>query len=479
MNKPETKKYMISSFGCQMNYADAERFASIIEEIGYVSADGINDADLIILNTCSIRQKAEDRILGLTRNMQKLKDSNPKLLIVLTGCMARRSWLNTKQSSGSPLQMGQEERASNLKKEMPWIDFVIESNDFYKLPELLGHPTNTGISDYFAYAPKAKNNFQAWVPISTGCDHFCSYCIVPYARGREVCRPASDIINETQKAIADGFKDITLLGQTVNRWTNPKFEPEFKKGRIGNTLISELNTKTLTQKEPKDFLQLLHFIDDIEGDYWLSFMSSHPNYLTDELIELMAKSKHIKPYIHFAMQSGSDTVLKKMNRKYSISEFIEKTKKLKRLIPNLGLSTDIIVGFPGETKEEFSKTARVMEMLEFDMAYISEYSPRKGTASALIKDNISRAEKTRRKKYLNDEILAKSALTFNQKMLNTTQKVLIEKKYKDDFLGRTDNNKEVQISNSQQLKIGEFASIKIASCTPWALRGIPNKNNSK
>jgi tRNA-2-methylthio-N6-dimethylallyladenosine synthase len=490
MYKQISKKYHISSFGCQMNYADAERFSAIIESLGYTETQETGEADLIILNTCSIRQKAEDRILGLSRNMQILKTANPDLKIILTGCMARRSWLDHYQTVKSPLQMSRQERESNLKKEMPWLDFVLESSEFYKLPEMLGYEIKNKLSDYFSYAPKSRNNYQAWIPISMGCDHFCSYCIVPFARGREICRPFPDMYSETRNLISEGFKDVTLLGQTVNRWVNPEFDMELKKGRIGNTVIPELNKVLLTgieikkiteniisgspdkNLEPVDFLQLLQIIDGIEGNYWLNFMSSHPNYLTDELIEFMAKSRHIKPYVHFAMQSGSDNILKKMNRKYFISEFISKTQKLKSSIPNLGLSTDIIVGFPGETEADFIETAKVMELLEFDMAYISEYSPRKGTASALIKEDVNEAEKTRRKKYLNDEVLAKSALKFNKKMINTIQKVLIEKKNKAGFLGRTENNKEILITNPREIPvIGTFVAVKVKDCTPWALNG--------
>ena len=480
MNQLILKKYTILSFGCQMNYADAERFSSIIEETGYTSTENVENTDLIILNTCSIRQKAEDRILGLTRNMNKLRQKNPNLKIILTGCMARRSWLDGTLASKSPLQTNQSERENNLKKEMPWVDFVVESKDFLKIPVILGYKSNHDVTDYLSFPKTTRNKFQAWIPISTGCDHFCSYCIVPFARGHEISRDAQNIITDTKKAVKNGFKDITLLGQTVNRWVNPKFDEEFKKGRIGNIEIPNLNKTTLSTKvinstdsttEPKDFLQLLQILYNIEGDNWLSFMSSHPNYLTTELIEFMAKSKHIKPYIHFAMQSGSDTVLKRMNRRYTVAEFISKTQKLKSLIPNLGLSTDIIVGYPGETESEFMETANVMKTLEFDMAYISEYSKRVGTASALVKDDIPMKEKTRRKKFLNDEILAKSASIFNQKMLNTIQKVLVEKNHKSYYLARTNNNKEVQINTNKVLDLGEFAVVKIISCTPWALTG--------
>jgi tRNA-2-methylthio-N6-dimethylallyladenosine synthase len=475
MNKE--KKYCITNYGCQMNYADSERFAAINEEIGYKPTQILEEADLIILNTCSVRQTAEDRILGLTRKMNDLKKVNPELIIVLTGCMARRSWLDLKTKSKSPLQMDQKAREAFLIKEMPWLDYVLESKDYYKLPEKLGIKLESNIDSYLSFKPISKNNYQGWIPISTGCDHFCSYCIVPFARGKEVCRDAESIIKEAQQQIKEGFKDIVLLGQTVNRWVNPRYDLEFKKGRVGNTQIPELNRTLLSSKElvnndPKDFLQLLQIIDNIEGDFWISFMSSHPNYLTDELIQFMSTSKHIKPYIHFAMQSGSNAVLKRMNRKYSIEEFIDKTQKLKSAIPNLGLSTDVIVGFPKETEEEFLETAEVMKLLGFDMAYISEYSPRKGTASAMLPDDISSKEKTRRKKYLNDEILAVSALAHNKKMIGTIQKALVEKINKGYFYARTKDNKEVRVVLPELgIEIGTFCNLLIKDVTAWALSG--------
>lgn len=440
------KKYCITNFGCQMNYADAERFAAINEEMGYIPTQKIEEADLIIINSCSVRQTAEDRVLGLTRKMNELKRKNPNLKIVLTGCMARRSWSDLKSKSKSPLQMDQKSREAYLLKEMPWLDYVLESKDYYKLPEKLGIKLKDKVENYLSYKPISKNNYRGWVTISTGCDHFCSYCIVPFARGKEICRDASSILKEAKQYIEDGFKDIVLLGQTVNKWMDPE-----------NKL---------------DFLQLLKQIDNIEGDYWLSFMSSHPNYMTDELIQFMASSKHIKPYIHFAMQSGSNSVLKKMNRKYSIEEFIEKTQKLKKYIPNLGLSTDVIVGFPRETEQEFFETAQVMKLLGFDMAYISEYSPRKGTASALMKDDIPAKEKTRRKKYLNDEILAVSALAHNKKMVGTTQKVLVERIKNGYVYTRTADNKEVRAKvPKDKVNVGTFCNVKIQDVTPWALSG--------
>jgi tRNA-2-methylthio-N6-dimethylallyladenosine synthase len=471
------KKYYIKTFGCQMNHSDSERFASILEKINYIGVDTYEQADLIVMNSCSVKQKAEDRIFGLGRIVKKLKENNPELKIVLTGCMARRTWQGTSKT-GSPIQMTQESREHELKARIPWVDFVLETKDFAKLPSLLGYKA-TNFEDpehYLSYTPKYKNNFQAYVPISTGCDHFCTFCIVPFARGGEVCRHASEIISEVEELVAKGYKDITLLGQTVNRWINPIYDQEMKKGMIANTRIPELNKHLMDNPfydDPKDFLQLLQRLDQIEGDYWFTFVSSHPNYMTEELLEFLSKSIHFRPYLHFALQSGSDKILKRMNRRHEIAEFVEKTLKFKDIIPGVGLSTDIIVGFPGETLEDLEETAKAMQMMEFDMAFISEFSPRKGTAAGLLPDSIEHQEKERRKTYLNDEILAKTAFKNNQKMLNTKQKVLVESQNRNgSLLARTGNYKEVTIkNNSDKNLIGSFVVVTITDCTPWALEG--------
>jgi tRNA-2-methylthio-N6-dimethylallyladenosine synthase len=260
----------------------------------------------------------------------------------------------------------------------------------------------------------------------------------------------------------------------VNRYINPKYDKEYKKGMIANTKIVELNTRLLSdlKKEPKDFLQLLQVLDNIEGDYWLTFMSSHPNYMTTQLVDFIASSKHIRPYLHFALQSGSDRILKKMNRRYEAKEFKKIAKYMKAQILGLGLSTDVIVGFPGESEEDLMQTAALMQELEFDMAFLSEFSSRKGTAAALLPDDVPHKEKERRKKYLNDEVLALSALKNNEKMKGKIFKCLIEKKLSaNKYLARTGNYKEISFSSNKEYRVGEFVDLKVIAYTPWALQG--------
>lgn len=457
-----------------MNHSDSERFSSIIEGMGYTPTKSIEEADLLVFNSCSVKQKAEDRIFGLGKKIAKLKARNSGLKVILTGCMARRSWQGTTKT-GSPIQMTQHDREVELKKSLPWVDIVIETKDFGKLPTRLGFDTDFKRTPehYLSYKPKHKNSFQAFVPISAGCDHFCTFCIVPFARGGEICRKAHAILSEVRQLVATGHKDITLLGQTANRWINPDFDQEMKKGMIANTRIDGLNTKLMkdaTCDQPRDFLQLLQRIDQIEGEWWMTFVSSHPNYMTLELINFLAQSEHFRPYLHFAMQSGSDEILKRMNRRHTVQEFVDKTLLFKKMLPGVSLSTDVIVGFPGETHEQFMETADVMRQLEFDMAFISEFSPRKGTAAGLLKDSISRSEKARRKKYLNDEVLAKTALKNNKKLLKTRQKILIEAVSDKGMRGRTGSFKDTLVTDSRDRSlIGKFLEATVIDCTPWAL----------
>ncbi len=463
-----------------MNESDSERFSTIVEKIGYLPTESYEDADLIVFNSCSVRQKAEDRILGLRPQMEILKRKNPELKIVLSGCMARRTWRGVSKT-GSPLQMTQDDREIELRRRMPWVDVVLETKEFSKLPSRLGYSVKIEEKphDYLSFNPKYINEFQAFVPISTGCDHFCTFCIVPFARGGEVNRPAKEIIDEIKMLVEHGYKDITLLGQTVNRWINPKYENDIKQGKIANTKIPELNTQPIENPtedfEPRDFLQLLQVLDEIKGDFWITFVSSHPNYMTDELVEFIGRSvkngKHIRPYLHFALQSGNDTILKRMNRRYNSEEFTSRVKKMNREIPGLSLSTDIIVGFPGESDEQFMDTAKLMDKLEFDMAYLNEFSPRTGTAAGLLRDDIPNEEKARRKNYLNDEILALTALKKNKAMLGTKQKILVTKITDNGIVARTFNNKEVKLDLViLGIREGDFIEVEITDVSSWSLK---------
>ncbi|MBU2577648.1 MiaB/RimO family radical SAM methylthiotransferase [Patescibacteria group bacterium] len=330
-------KYFIKTFGCQMNIADSERIAGWYEEMGWVLADKIEDTDEIIINSCSVRESAENRVFGLVDNLSKLKIVNCKLKIILTGCMLRL-----------PKKV--------LTKKLPAVDE-------FKKTEELAHGSSLTVHG---------SPIHAWVPISNGCNNFCTYCVVPYARGREVSKPFEEIICEVKELAKRGYKKITLLGQNVN-----SFQPSFAK--------------------------LLVALNRISGIKRISFITSNPWDLTDEIIEAMSLSK-IDRYLHLPVQSGDDEILKKMNRPYTAQEYLDLVKKIKERIPKIKFGTDIIVGFPGETERQFENTVELCKKVGFVKAYISRYSPRPGTAAFRLKDDVPPEEKKRRWRILEELI---------------------------------------------------------------------------
>lgn len=510
MQKPKT--YYIQTFGCQMNESDSERFAAFLQNLGMIEADHWQKADVIVLNTCSVKQKAEDRVNGLVANIRKLVlEKDP--IIILTGCIARRIWDDKKKVLGSN-QKDYENRVLELKKMFPGVHFIVETKYFPSIGEKLGFERkfNETPDHYLSFKPKYKSSFKAYVPISTGCNHFCTFCIVPFSRGKEVCRSASDIIREVFDLVNNGYKDITLLGQTVNRWINPDFKDEFKFDEA-QTKIEGLNKTVMLDKDlkawreffenklnnqlpiasedlvmPKDFLQLLQVLDQIPGMWWTTWVSSHPNYMTEELINFVGSSSsklletlngdyknggHQRPYLHFALQTGSDRLLKKMNRRHTIEEFYNRVEYMNNKIRNLSLSTDIIVGFITESEDDFLDTIKAQEICKFDMIYISEYSKRLGTAASRLKDDVPNEIKAQRKDRLN-EVLKSIVLEKNKKMLNTTQKVLVDglDRRTGNIQGRTSNNKLVQIENSNDASlVGSFLDVKILRAKAWKLVG--------
>lgn len=514
ISKPKT--YLLKTYGCQMNFSDSERIETVLQGTGLKRVKDIHKADVIIFNTCSVRQSAEDRILGLGKKIKQLKnkrnDQSPNTncqlparthpnytivggsvagrpITVLTGCMSKRSW------DGTINEIARREKKylALLRRKMPWIDIVIEIKDIAKLRKLLelqqcDHVTiqqfnNLAIMqirNYLNIPPTFKSQISASVPISTGCNEFCTYCIVPYARGKQIDRPATEIINEVQTLVKKGYKDIMLLGQSVNSWKNPSTTCGFK--------VPSLNHSDHGLNSINTFLDLIKTIDNIKGDFWLTFLSSHPKYFTDELIDYFAKSAcrmgsltasnnvptHIRPYLNLALQSGSNKILKRMNRKYTVEKFIRICKKLKKEIPYLNLSTDIIVGFPGETEQDFLETVKVFEELEFDMAYINKYSPRAGTASAFMKDNVPLKIKKEREKILT-KILRETALRNNLKYRGEIMRVLIEridKKRKLAF-GKMFNFKDIKIplKTTNKITVGDFIKVKVDKVSSFHLEG--------
>jgi len=347
------KKYFIKTYGCQMNKSDSERIAGWYESRGWERAKKIEEADEIVINTCSVRQSAEDRVYGLINNLSKLKIENCKLKIILTGCMLRY-----------PL--------ADLRKKLPLVD------EFKK------------ISEFQITQPKRESKIHAWVPIMEGCSHYCTYCVVPYARGPEKSRDFEEIVCEVEELAKRGYKHVTLLGQNVN-----SYGKEFKISKL-KSQISKLNLKSENLKNFKTpFALLLAVLHEILGIEKISFVTSNPWDLTDDIIEAMSLPK-IDRYLHLPVQSGDDEVLRRMNRPYTAKQYLALVKKIRRRIPDIKIGTDIIVGFPGETEEQFQNTVKLCKKVGFEKAYIAMYSPRPGTAAFKFKDDVSYEEKKRR-----------------------------------------------------------------------------------
>ena len=372
----KTLKYYLWILGCQMNSADGERIAAVLENLGYQKTNDENEADLIMVVACSVRQSAIDRIYGKTNKWNRLKLTRP-LITVLSGCLL-------------------EHDKQNMSK---IFDLFFDINDLAELPRLLNnHVLNRDGTnlDYFNIQPRYQNSFQAYVPISTGCNNFCSYCVVPFTRGREKSRASCEIIEECQQLINNGYKEITLLGQNVNSY--------------GQDLAGDLTFPKLLQK-----------INDLNGNFWLRFITSHPKDMTDELINVIAKNDKIANYIHLPFQAGDNEILKKMNRKYTQKHYLSLIEKIKSKIPDVSLSTDVIVGFPGETKRQFQNTVKLFKEVGFDMAYISQFSSRPGTAASKMENNVSNKEKQRRWEVLNRIIVKK----IKERRRNKAKKLIV------------------------------------------------------
>lgn len=447
------KKYYIKTLGCQMNIADSERIASILESYNLRETSNIKEADIIIFNTCSVRQSAEDRIFGLNKILKKLKIKNSKLKIILTGCMMHYS-------------------QKELKKRLPYIDVFLDIKKVPELPRILklkakSSKLKINPKDYLSIEAKNFSPFTAFVPISFGCNNFCAYCIVPLSRGREYSRPTKEILKEVKRLVREGYKEIWLLGQNVNSY-----------GIEEKTLWdnkTRRNTKPKLSNNCVSFADLLRRANAIGGNFWIRFTSPHPKDFSDDLIKAMAECKKVTPYLNLPVQSGDDEILKKMNRQYTVNQYKNLVAKIRKAIPNITLSTDIIVGFPTESQKQFNNTARLFKDVEFDMAYISRYSPRPKTAAAKIyKDDISREEKERRYKLLT-AILKKTALKKNKQYIGKTANVLIENYKKGFFFGKTDTYKTVKISASEknpEKLIGQFAKVKITKVNDFGLFGF-------
>jgi tRNA-2-methylthio-N6-dimethylallyladenosine synthase len=445
--------YHITTFGCQMNFNDSERIARVAENLNFKKALEKSRADIIIFNTCAVRQSAEDRVLGI---IPKIRKKNPSAKIIVTGCSIWRKDFREKMAVYCNNFVEILKLPSFLKKitENKREGTIIKEREDKKNLETL-------TANFFKIKPLFSSSCSAYIPIMTGCNNFCSYCIVPFTRGREFSRPPQDIIQETKRLVKEGYKEIFFLGQNVNSY----------------------NPKGSTKKEPRNFSDLLKKIDQIPGDFWIRFLTSHPKDMTDDLIKTVADSEKITNYIHLPFQSGSNKILRLMKRNYSIEHYLKLINKIQTAIPEASISTDIIVGFPGETEKDFKETAKIMRKVNFDMAYISAFSPRPGTVAATMKNEVPLEERKRRKKILTS-ILEKTALKNNLKYVGRTEKILVNKKIvrfpnkkskkrKPFYLGKTETYKNVRLEKKpgQKIKIGSFQKVKIIKAKNFSLEG--------
>ena len=432
------KKYLILTYGCQMNVHDSEYIAGIMDDLGYTSTLEMDEASVIIVNTCAIRENAHNKAEGMLGRIKHLKEEkNDEVVVIFCGCMA------------------QEEGLVKKINKYKWLDIICGTHNYHKIPEYLWeyYQKHDKVREVYSIEGnvienipvKRDNKYTAWVNIQYGCDKFCTYCIVPYTRGKQRSRRPEDIIMEVRELYNNGYQEVTLLGQNVNAY--------------GKDL--DINY---------DFATLLGEVSQT-GIPRVRFMTSHPWDFTDKMIEVISKCENIMPYIHLPIQSGSDRILKLMGRKYTKEEYLELVKKIRNKIPEVSITTDIIVGFPGETEEDFLETLEVVNLVKYDLAYTFIFSPREGTPASKMKDETSLEVKKERLNRLN-ELINKYALESNKKMLDKTVDVLItgESLKKGKYMGYSDNMKLVNVKGDESC-IGKIVPVKIMDAKTWSLDG--------
>ena len=442
MDQQGNKKYFTITYGCQMNEPDSEKINGQLEELGYLPAEQMEEADIVILNTCSIRQNAEEKVYGKIGEVKQLKDKNPHVLLGIAGCMAQ-------------------ENRRKLVQRMPIIDFVIGPYNIHNLHEIVTDKEAVGshvvltqmkpqrVRDYSLLKASRKSKIFAWVPIMQGCNKFCTYCIVPYVRGRETSRTIEDIKAEVISLAQDGYKEITLLGQNVNSYG-------------------------LDFKNNTDFSDLIRALDTVEGIKRIRYMTSHPRDMTKEMVDVMAASSKVVRHMHLPVQHGSNEMLKRMNRGYTVEHFYEMVDYIRERMPDVGFTTDLITGFPGETEEMHQATIALLKKVRFDSAYTFIYSPRRGTPAASMTNQISDEIKHRR---LNEimEVQNQISLEINKELEGQDIEILVEGPTKQDenhWFGRTSTNKMIVFPKVEGIKIGDIVLAHVNIAQTWILKGI-------
>lgn len=435
------KTYAIINYGCQMNESDSEHYAGQLLDLGYEASADYEHADVVVINTCCVRENAEKKILGKIGEMKRLKRENPDMVLCVAGCMAQ-------------------EWGKDLQKKYPQVDLVLGTahvNNFSSILQnhLAGHGRAESVYDDLTIMPQEfegsfvrKSSFAAWVPIMYGCNNFCTYCIVPYVRGRERSRSAEAICHEIEKAVALGYKEFTLLGQNVNSYGKDRGEEE-------------------------GFSKFLELVDAIPGVERIRYMTSHPRDMSEAVVRTIAESQHICKNFHIPVQSGSSRIMKAMNRGYDRERYLKLVETIRRCVPDAVITTDLIVGFPGETEKDFEETLDLLRTVEYDDAFTFIYSPRKGTPAAGFGAQVPDAvkhERLDRLMALQNEICLKR----NKRLVGRTLAVMVEGPSKSNpamLSGRTDGNDLVLWPKIRDHAPGDLVNVKMERAQTWLIRG--------
>ena len=438
-NKYTGKTFFLKTYGCQMNEHDSENIEALLVELGFNKVDDYEEADLVLLNTCSIRENAHNKAFGMLGRLKHLKEKKKDLIIGLCGCMAQEASV-----------------VEEIMEKYKYVDFVFGTHNLYQLPEIIDRAIEEAKQQIEVFSKEGDlveglpviraNDYKAYVNIIYGCNKFCTYCIVPYTRGRERSRTREDILKEVDELISLGYKEITLLGQNVNAYGKDLYDDY----TLGN-LLEDIAKKDIPR---------------------VRFMTSHPWDFTDSMVEVIGKYKNIMPSVHLPVQSGSSRILKLMGRRYTKESYLELFNKIKDTVPGVAISTDIIVGFPGETEEDFLETLDLVEKCKYDNAFTFIFSKREGTPACKLKDDVSLEEKEERLQRLNKAV-NKYFLENNKKLEGSVVPVLVEglSEKNDMFFGYTDTNKLINFSVDREIKVGDIVNVRVTSAKTWSLDG--------
>jgi len=461
-----TLRAHVQTFGCQQNEADSERIRGMLAEMGYAPTDTDDEADVIVINTCAIREHAEAKVFGVIGQLTHLKRAKPELILAVCGCMAQRPQV-----------------AERIRESYKHVDIVFGTHALWRLPELLetalGHgerifAVENSDGEIAEGLPSLRGReFTAWLPVMYGCNNFCTYCIVPYVRGRERSRDVETVLGDARALIASGAKDITLLGQNVNSY-DPKGGHTQSQIGTAQTALPKFFDEKLPNADEVDFPQLLRRLNALEGDFLLRFMTSHPKDAGAELFAAMAESPKVARHLHLPFQSGSSRILKLMNRGYTREHYLDLIAAARDAMPGLVLTSDVIVGFPGEMEADFEETYSLIEQVRFDALFTFIHSPRPGAPSAEFADPVPREEKQRwfdRMLDLQNRISGEKHAEY----VGSTQRVMVDAETGDavyPFSGRTNGNRLVRLHGAQSApKFGEFYDVRITDCNTWSLLG--------